>query len=312
MTALIDKFKNHLTKPLLPHVAFQVSPYYLSGINVSPSDKKIKHHFLSPLKENVIQSSFNNKNILDEAYLEAKIKEATEKLHLSKNKIACLIPETCCKIFVFSFKSLPSTLKEREEIIRFNVKKQVPLLPDDTRLTFATVKSNEHEKVLVSIARSSVVQEYEDFFLRRGLKVRVVGTPTLSLFNIIENGEEKNLIIVNLEEDHICLMALVDAEISLYRFKPLVLESSVKLTLSQKMEYAISEIENTVNFIEDKEKQKIKSLMIRMALIDPVGEAQSILKERLTLPFQDMNASLPDELSLREKQILSPLLGNVI
>lgn len=311
MANLLDRLKNYLAKPPLPNVAFQISPHYLSGIYVSSREKKIKHHFISPLKNGVIQPSFNKKNVVDEVYLEEKIREGAGKLHLSRNKIACLIPEPCLKIFVFSFVSLPSVQKEREELIRWQVKKQMPLLPDDTRISFAVIRSNRQEKILVSLARASIIQEYEEFFTRVGLKVGVVGTATLSLFNLLD-GEEGNSMIVNLEEDYISLIAVLDAEIALYRHKPFVLEGSVGLTLSQKIDNIATEVENTVNFIQDREKKKIDSLWIRLGIANLGGETFSLLREKLSLQFKGIENFISQELTYTEKQILSPLVGKIL
>lgn len=311
MAKFADKLKNYLTKPPLPHVAFQLSSYYLSGIYVSPPEKRIKHHFISPLKDGVIKPSFNKKNIEDEVYLEEKMREGAEKLHFSKTRVACLIPESCLKIFVFSFHSFPSTQKEREEIIRWQVKKQMPLLPDNTRLSFAVLKSNRQKKILVSLARASVIQEYEEFFTRIGLKVGAVGSATLSLLNLLDR-EEGNSMIVNLEEDYISLMAMLDAEIALYRLKPLGFEGASKPSLPQKIDYISTEVENTVNFIQDREKEKINSVWIRVGIADPGGEILSLLREKLSLPLRGVDTFLSQELSFREKQILSPLVGKIL
>lgn len=311
MAKFTDKIKNYLTKPPLPHVAFQLSSSCLSGICVSSTEKRIKHHFISPLKDGVIKPSFNKKNIEDEVYLEEKIREGVERLHFSKSKVACLIPESCLKTFVFSFLSLPSTQKEREEIIRWQVRKQMPLLPDDTRLSFTILKSNRKKKILASMARASVIQEYEGFFTRIGLKVGSVGSATLSLFNLVDS-EEGNSMIVNLEEDYISLMAMLDADIVLYRLKPLGLEGTSKLSLPQKIDYISTEVKNTVSFIQDREKEKINSLWIRVGIADPGGEILSLLREKLSLPLKGADAFLSQKLSLREKQILSPLVGKIL
>lgn len=312
MASIGERIKHYFTAPLFPHVAFQMSSNYLSGISVSSPERNIKHHFISPLRENVIQPSFNKKNVLDEVYLEERIREGAAKLHLKKNKIACLIPESCCKIFTFSFQSLPSSRREREGIIRWQVKKQMPVLPNDIRLSFALLESNTHKKILVFLARASVIQEYEELFSRAGLRVRVVGTPTLSLHNLLAREKKHDVLVINIEEDYISLVVVVSGDIVLYRLKPLVLESSARLTLSQKMGYVITEVENTINFIQDKEKKRVGELLIRLALADPAGEALSILREKLGVPFKGFDAFLPSELTLREKLILAPLVGKVL
>ncbi|MFQ6068939.1 MAG: type IV pilus biogenesis protein PilM [Candidatus Aminicenantales bacterium] len=312
MADLAQKIRHSLTQPILPHAAFQVSSHYLSGMFVSGAERKIKERFILPLKEGVIEPSFSKKNVLDEAFLVEKVRQGAEKLHLSKKSIACLIPEPCSKISVLNFDSFPSSHKEREGIIRWQLKKKMPFLPPDTRLSYASIESNAKVKILVSGARTAVVKEYEDSFAKAGLRARLVTTPTLSLYNLFEKEDRGDSIVVNIEEESISLMVIVNGEISLYRAKPFVHHRTDKPHLSQKIEYVVTELENTINFIHDKEGKKIDSLWIRVALIDPEGEVFSRLKERLVLPLKGMDSFLPSDLSSRERQILAPLAGSIV
>jgi len=301
-----------LTKPPSFSVAFQISHYYLSGIHVSPKEKKIKSQFIIPLDSSALQPSFDKINIADDSYLEGKIKEGVKQLKFSEKNIAILLPESCLKVFVFSFVSLPSSQKEKEEIIHWRIKKQIPLLPDDTRLSFAVLRSNKEEKVLVSLARASVVQEYESFFTKIGLRVGIVGVATLNLLNLIDREEEGNFIVINLEEDYISLMAFLDSEIALYRVKPLVRESQAKVPFSKKIEDVVKEIKNTVNFIEDREKIKIDTFWARLGTMNPEEKILSILQDRLAVPLKMIEPPPASELNFHESQILSPLIGQIL
>jgi len=312
MTIPFNRLKDYLTKPPSFSVAFQISHYYLSGIHVSPKEKKIKSQFIIPLDSSALQPSFDKINIADDSYLEGKIKEGVKQLKFSEKNIAILLPESCLKVFVFSFVSLPSSQKEKEEIIHWRIKKQIPLLPDDTRLSFAVLRSNKEEKVLVSLARASVVQEYESFFTKIGLRVGIVGVATLNLLNLIDREEEGNFIVINLEEDYISLMAFLDSEIALYRVKPLVRESQAKVPFSKKIEDIVKEIKNTANFIEDREKKKINTFWVRLGIVNPEEEILPILKERLAVPLKAIEALPTSGFNFLESQILSPLIGQIL
>jgi len=312
MTALFNSLKDYLIKPPSLSVAFQISHHYFSGLHVSPKERKIKSQFILPLESSALQPSFDKINIADDSYLEEKIKEGLEQLKFTGKNIAFLIPESCLKMFVFSFVSLPSSQKEREEIIRWRVKKQMPLLPDDTRLSFAVLSSNKEEKVLVSLARASVVQEYENCFAKLGLRMGTVGVATLNLMNLIDREEGDNFMVINLEEDYISLMAFLNSEIALYRSKPLVRESQAELPFSKKIEDIVKEVRNTVNFIEDREKKKIGSFWARAGIVRPEEEIFPALQERLAVPLKAIESPTAAGLHFHESQILSPLLGQIL
>lgn len=312
MAFFLERIKDYFERQPVPRSAFQLTSRYLSGIHVSPKEGKIKNHFILPLEKGMIQPSFSKKNIKNPGLLEKKIKEGLAKLHLSDHKIACLIPELSLKAFVYSFNSLPTSRQEREQIIRFRVKKQIPLLPDDARFSFNAIRSNNSEKIVAAVARASIIKEYEDLFSRLRLKVRSVGVPSLSLFYLLNREKEKDLLLVNIEEDSLSLIAVVNSEIALYRLKPFIADSQTNASGAQRIEDIAKEVENTANFIEDREKRKIRSLWVRLGLMETEEDIFPRLKEKLPFPLKGVETCLSSELSLKEKKILSPLIGHIL
>ena len=310
MAPFVENIKNYFARQPLPHAAFHVTSRYISGIRVSLKDGRITNHFILPLEKGLIRPSFEKKNIQNPPLLEKKIKKELGKLHLHDPKVVCLLPELSLKAFVFSFDSLPSSRPERERIIRFRIKKQIPLLPEDARFSFDIVKSNDSMKIFVAVARASVIREYEEFFSQLNLKIRTVGVPTLGLYSLLNTEKEKDSLLINIEEDSISLAAIVDSEISLFRMKAILAAGQDEASESRRIESIIKEVENTVNFVEDKEKKKIQSFWVRVGQFKEEG-ILSRLRERSSLPVAGIESCLTAKIGLREKKILSPLIGQM-
>jgi hypothetical protein len=312
MTYFLENIKNYFTEIPRPQVVFQVASRYLSGIYFSEKEKKLKHSFILPLPSGVIQPSFDKKNIQDVPYLEEKLKEGLGKLHVSEGATTCVIPELCLKAFLFSFDVLPTSQRDKEQIIRWRVQKQFPSLTDDMRFSFDVLQSENGNKILVSLARDPVIREYEDFFSRMRLKVKVLTVPAFSLFNLLDREKEKDVLIANVEEDSISLMAIINSEMAIYRLKPFLLDSRSPALMDQKIREIIKEIENTVNFIEDRDKKKISSIWIRLGLMEMEGDLLSKLASKISLALNRIEPSLAPELRSREKELLAPLFGQVL
>lgn len=311
MISIKDKIRHFFTQQPFPHSALHVSSRYLTGVRVSPTDRKIKHHFISHFPKEVITPSFHNKNIRDSAALEKIVQQGLAELHTSDHKIVLLIPELSQKTFVFSFDLLPGAAREREQIILFRIKKQIPVLPKDARLSYAIIKSNAKKKVLATIARSAVVKEYEDFFSRMRLKVKAVGVPSHCLYNLIDSDKEKDFMLVDLESDAFSLLAVVDSEISLYRQKPIAADfPSSEISKDQWMDI-VQEIENTAKFVEDKEKRTLKCLWVRTGTFGAAEDILSKLREMCQCPVKTVESSVKARLSVEEKKLLTPLLGQL-
>jgi len=312
MKSLIGKAKHFFTERPVPSSVLQISSRYLCGLQASPTDRKIKNHFILPLDEGVIHPSLDKKNIRDAALLEKKLRENVEKLHLYNHKACLLIPELSQRTFVFALDSLPPSRQEREQIVRFRIKKQMPLLTDDTRISFDILETENGKKIVSSLAKAEIVRDFEDFFNQLRIKIRVISTPLLSLSNLIGGIKDKDFLLINLEEDSFSLIAVVDSVISLYRQKPLIVESTSQASLEIKVRNIVQEIQNTVNFIEDKEKKQIGTLWIRLEVLGSEEDVLKTLNENLSFPVKEVGSLLQMKLSKREKRILCPCLSQVL
>jgi hypothetical protein len=311
MSSFVDKILYFFSEQPLPHSALQVSSRYISGIRVSPNERKLKHHFVLPLPEDVITSSFHKKNVKDSAALEKLVQQGVGKLHMTDHKVVFLLPELSQKTFVFAFDSMPVSQKERDQIILFRIKKQIPVLPKDTRLSYTVIKSNAKKKVLATIARSGVVEEYEEIFGRLRMKVRVVGVPSLNLFNLIDSEKDKDYMLIDLERDAFSLLAVTNSEISFYRQKPITEDFIGERASTDQLMDIVQEVENTAQFVENKEKRKIKCFWVRTGMFGSAEDILRNLEERCQCPVKAIESGLKSSLPLEEKRLLTPLLGQL-
>ncbi|MCX6564721.1 MAG: hypothetical protein NTU60_14140 [Candidatus Aminicenantes bacterium] len=311
MAALFDRLANFFHEPIYPPDAYQLARTYLSGVHYSKKEKKITSHIVRPLPAGVLDPSFDKTNITDPAGLEKAVREAAFKLGPVGGAVSLLLPEACLRVFILTFEGLPSSMAEREEILRWRLNKLVPFKPGDMRLSYDVLRSNGQAKVLLALARTDVVREYESLFGRLGLKIRTVGVPVLNLLSLVRLEPPGHAIIVNIEEDALGLLAVLDGEVSLYRFKPFLQDAQSPMSSDRKMDQVANEIDNTVRFLEDREKKGISSVWVRSAVEGTEDETLAALKERLS-PLAFAEFSSPWPLTFRDRQVLSPLIGQVL
>lgn len=306
-----DRLTDFLTRIPVPLTVYQFSSRYLSGIRVSPRDHGVEAGFVLPLEPGVILSSFYKPNLLDPERLEILFKQGRTRLGDSDHKVGLLLPELSQRVFLFSFEDLPPTPEDREQLIRHRIRKQMPLLPEDNRLTFDTILSGKRIKVVAAIARESVIREYEDFLQRVDCRVRLVGIPSLGLYNLLADEKEKNFGLVDIEEDSFSFIAVFDSELFLYRQKPLSADEEGP-AFSRKLENVFQEILNTTRVIEDKEEKRIGSLWVRLGFLDDADRIFSELESRLDVPVKRILAPGAPKINRREGMILTPLIGQTI
>lgn len=310
-SSIKDRIIEYFTKPPQFHSALYFTAKYIAGIHLSPKDKQVRNYFLLPLEEGAIEPSFTKTNINDMPSIEEKLKEGIEKLQLSEKKTACLIPELSLKAFVLSFDSLPSSMEEKQEIIRYRIKRQMGFYPEDARLSFQEIESDREKKLLVSLAKDSVIQEYEGCLNRQGLRVRALGSPVLGLYNVL-NGQEEDFLLINVEKESLSLVAVVNSEISLYRQKPFALDTQPEPSTAHQVDNIMTEVDNTAHFLEDTEKTEIRTLYVRLGFLSAVEKMYARLEEQLPFSLKRIDLSQVERLNVKEREILSPLVGQIL
>jgi Tfp pilus assembly PilM family ATPase len=304
---LFDKVGRFFSSPPCPPAILQLSVAYLSGVQVAVKEKTIKQHLITPLPRGLVEPHFERPNLPDRAALAGALKDGLSRLSLTGEKAACLLPEACVRVFVLDFESLPASESERENLILWRAKKQMPVIPEDARLSYQTMESNSSVKVLAALSRASVVQEYEAVFAGLGVELGIVTAPALSLINVIDWQTQADAALLNLEVDSLGLVAVSRSEVALYRVKPIAGERTEAL----RADNLVKEIENTIHFIEDRERQAIRSLWFRSGLLEGDEALQAELQERLTIPVQSIPAAPLAGLPRAEQEILLPLVGQI-
>jgi len=278
---------------------------------VDVKERQVKHHFVLNLPGGLIEPHFDRPNISDPAALTGILKDGLNQIKISGKKVACLIPETCLKIFVLAFDSLPASEREREKLIRWRAKKLMPVLSDDARLSYEVKPSSSSMRVLAALARTPVIKEYEDVFAGLGLEVGILTVPTLSLLNLSDWKNEDDWLVVNIEDDALALAAVTRAEMALYRLKMFALERGKVQDFARRVESIVKEIENTAHFVEDREKREIRSLWFRSGLKESRGDVLEAL--RTALPFDVHPVQSPGSFNLGPEigHFMAPLVGQI-
>jgi hypothetical protein len=307
--AIGRKLQDYFTERLLPDAVFQITPGCLSGIRLSRSDRSIKGGFVQPFRQRPVVPSFERPNVADPAALEEAIEQGKKNLRLSSGAAGLLIPEASVRVFVLGVDAFPASRKEREAFIRWRVARQMPLIPEDARIDYAVTPGRGARKVLVAMARQMVVWEYEALFEKAGLKPVVVSVPSLALVNLARREAGANVLLLNLEEEALTLLALAGQGWSLYRLKDIGPPGAA--AAEERTDNIVREAENTIRFLEDKEKARTARFFLRSSDEAEVPEVARRLQERTGLPVETVDYEAPRVWSEAHKALLAPLIGQV-
>jgi len=305
-----ERLTKHFTERLMPDSVFQIAAGHLSGIRVSRGDGAVKGGFVQPFRERPVAPSFDRPNVTAPAVLGEAIAQGMKNLRLSSGSAALLIPEASIRVFVMGVETFPGSGKERDAFIRWRIGKQMPLIPEDARIDYAVTPGKGARKVIVAMARQVVVWEYEALFEKAGLKPVLVSAPSLALVNLVRGTGRGNKVLLNIEDDSLTVLALANPGWSLYRQKAIGLPEGA--AADERRDNIVREAENTVRFLEDRDKARIEGLWLRCADASELPEIMRRLRERITLPIEPVDYRAPDVWTDAHKAILAPLIGQVL
>jgi hypothetical protein len=303
---LLKSFRERFLERPLPNAVFELRPDRLSGLRVSGKGQPGGGRFVLSLDKGLVTPSFDRPNIAGASGLGVAVEQGKEALGLGGGTVSLLIPEPAVRVFILSVEALPAAPEERESFVRWRVGKLMPLLPEDLRLAYDVPTGFHSGKIIVAAAREAVVGEYEDLFEAAGLRVGAVSVPTLSLANL-RGGPGESGILLNAEADRLVFLAVMDSEWTLYRQKGI----GAELEAGRRADTIVQELENTVHFLEDKERKKVERIWVHANDGEEAAGIVSRLKDALPLPVDLVDYEAPGDWSDREKAALAPLVGQI-
>ena len=302
-----DRIRGFFTEPLHPPAIFLVSRTRVGGLVRAGRDGRIAGQAAVPLAPGTLDPSFDKRNVANPAALERAVRDAAARLGRRSGPVGLMIPEACLKVFVLPFEDLPSSLREREDVLRWRLAKLAPFPAAETRMSYAVLKTEGHARVVLALARVDVVREYEDAFGRAGLAVRDVGIPALNLLAFARPDASGHALVVNLEDDHLSLTALLDGRAALYRFKPFLQDPLRPMTLAEKIDQAAAEVEATIRFVEDREKKMITAAWVRADVAEPEAAVAGLQARLPGLAVRE--PAFPAAVRPPDRHFLAPLVG---
>jgi hypothetical protein len=303
-TRAIDRLRTYFTAPPVCRAVFQVGPGRLTGIRAAVKNGSPAARSSATLRPGAVVPSMDRPNVADAAHVEAVVAEAVRALGLTDQTAALLLPELCARVYIVSVDSVAASPDEREAIFRWRVAKQAPSLPEDARWSVDYLPAGVGERIVGAVARSGVVAEYEALFAKNRVRIGAATLPTLSLLRLLQGAPGGNAVLVNAEEGALAVAAVMEGKLALYRQKPLAGDDVTAA-------HVVKEAENTIHFLEDREREKVETVWVRSVLAGGDAAVEEGLAAALRIPVRSVASVMPAGIEGADRTLLAPLLGQV-
>jgi type IV pilus assembly protein PilM len=152
----------------------------------------------SPRVERVAQASFHPQtlhvslrelNILDPDAFVAGLKSAYNLLLCRTERVAVSLPDAVSRIMLLDLEGRFKSRTEALDLIRWKLKKSIPLDSTDTHLDYQqlAVRENGDLALLVAIASRTVISQYEDMITQAGLSPARIDCNTFNICSLFDS-----------------------------------------------------------------------------------------------------------------------------
>lgn len=173
----------------LPHppLACEIAPDRIAAVRWTHGGK-LDEFAIEPIPADALVPSAVETNILNPEALRDAVSAVFQQLRAHHQDVALLLPDPVIRVFVQHFDEFPRSSQEAAPMLRWKLKKSVPFETEETLVSYMRQEPRgQGVDVVVGLARSPVVREYEALMEAAGLRPGVVLTSALAAVALLED-----------------------------------------------------------------------------------------------------------------------------
>ena len=192
-----------------PGVAIEIAAGRVSGASVDwrGGQAVIAAHALEPLPDGALVPALNGANTRDRAAVATALNRVMERLGRPR-RIGLVVPDVVAKVSLLRFEKIPTRAQDLDQLVRWQVRKTAPFPIEEAQISYVTgQRAPDGQELIVSLARRSVVEEYETLCAEAGAYAGLVDLTTFNVINTVlagrasAAGAEEDWLLVNVAPD---------------------------------------------------------------------------------------------------------------
>ena len=266
--------------PDMPRWACELTSRHVIVVGTSPDRRHAVSQVAIPLPVGALAGDLKRANVLDRTAVQDALQRALSTAGFSGSELALVIPDDAVRITLLNVDSLPPVHAERQEIIRWKLRKNVPFDVESAQLAYQKLRENGTVELLVALTPRAVAEEYEKMMESMGLHAGIVNPSTPAALNLVDSSDA-DVLFVKVGPQSVTTSILVDGRLRFYRKVP-----------SQPLYDAIYP---TFMYYQDKlERGQLRDLVLCGRNAE--SEEEREVAEKLSVPIRRLHSSELDDL----------------
>jgi Tfp pilus assembly PilM family ATPase len=300
-----------LSDAATPDVAVEIAAGRVSAAQIETRGGRpvVAAHTLEPLAAAALVPSLTAANAHDKAAVTTALNRVLERVGRPR-RIALVVPDAVGKVSLIKLENVPTRTSDLDQVIRWQVRKSAPFPIEEAQVSYVQgLRGPEGQEFIVSLARRSVIEEYEALCADAGAHAGIVDLATFNVVNAILAGSSvpaADWLVINISLDSASIAVLRGRHTIFFRNRT----SDAEGTLADL-------VHQTGMYYED----RLSGAGFSRAFLCGPGQGDDVkntLQERLPVPLESvdprMAAALTDRITAGPTLLdtLAPLVGVLV
>lgn len=297
-----------LTDADAPDVAVEIAAGRVTAALVESRGGKpvVAIHTLEPISPSALGPSLTAANAHERAVVMTALNRVLERVGRPR-RVALVVPDAIAKVSLVKLETVPARAADLEQLMRFHVRKAAPFPIDEAQVSFVRgLPAADGQEFIVSLARRSVIEEYEGLCAEAGAHAGIVDLATLNVINAVLAGADApqdDWLLIQVASDSASIAILRGPHVIFFRNRSADADGTLADLVHQ-----------TGIYYED----RLKGVALTRAILCGPGYGDDVrleIQERLAVPIETVDprhaAALTDRISASPALLdtLAPLVG---
>ncbi len=170
------------TRPLL---ACEISAGRVIAARSSGKPLRLDSFTSRRLNTGAITPGLSGANIQDRASLRTAIQGSLNSVGGNSKDVIAIVPDASIRVLLLDFENLPDKQIERDQVVRFRLKKSLPFDVEKAALSYDIQRNNGSVQVVAAVSPATIIEEYESAFRDAGYAPGVLLPSSLASLGLI-------------------------------------------------------------------------------------------------------------------------------
>ena len=191
-----------------PSVAVELASRRVSAatLEVRGGQPVVAAHASEPLPEGALVPSLTTDNAHDRGAIVGALGRVFDRIGGRPRHVGLVVPDLIAKVSLVRFEQVPARTQDLDQLVRWQVKKTAPFAIEEAQVSYVPgIRALDGQEFVVSLARRSVVEEYEQLCAEAGAHAGIVDLATFNVINAVLAGsppDPVDWLLVNVADDY--------------------------------------------------------------------------------------------------------------